>query len=112
MGTLALALALTLALTTLTTTRPQCFWWRDRDRIVLLHEFLEAWPPMGHKAWEESIRERVEGLWELGLWGYDDFNNNEMPGYRYLAASPNCPRYLRPTMSESLLEKVCQHLRP
>jgi hypothetical protein len=42
---------------------PQCVWWRDRDRIVLLHGSLEVWPPMGHQRWEESIRDRVVLLW-------------------------------------------------
>ena len=93
---------------------PQCFWWRDRDRIVLLHEFLEVWPPMGHQGWEESIRDRVVLLWgKKFLWdGADmsDFRDDEMCGYRYLAALRSCPRYLRPGMSASLLEKVRQHV--
>ena len=93
---------------------PQCFWWRDRDRIVLLHEFLEVWPPMGHQGWEESIRDRVCLLWgKKFLWDnahMSNFRDDEMCGYRYLAALRSCPRYLRPGMSASLLEKVRQHV--
>ena len=89
---------------------PQRFWWRDRDRIVLLHEYLEAWPPMGHTSWEECIKGRVALLWGTVREGvkdeWEDLHDLEMCGYRYLAALASCPRSLRPGMSQSLLESV------
>ena len=42
---------------------PQRLWWSDRDRIVLLHEFLLAEPPDGSYRWEEDVLAHSWHLW-------------------------------------------------
>ena len=87
---------------------PQREWWNDRDRIVLLHEFVQAWPPMGHHNWEFWVMSRAMCLWNAfrnsgtcaRLW-----EDIPAPGYRMLTSFPCCPRYLRPLMSPALLER-------
>ena len=84
---------------------PQCFWWRDRDRIVLLHEFLEVWPPMGHQGWEESIRDRVVLLWgKKFLW--DGANMSDFRDTR-CAATDTLQRY---AAALGICVPACQHL--
>ena len=44
---------------------PQREWWSDRDRIVLLHEYVGSWPPMGHHFWEKEVLQRALTLWNV-----------------------------------------------
>ena len=87
---------------------PLCNWWEDRDRIVLLHEFIEAWPPMGHRVWEQHVLERAVILWQLDFMIDSEEEDAEpdllekslwdgqlAPGYRLLTSFPCCPRLLR-----------------
>jgi len=90
---------------------PRCMqeWWQDRDRIVLLHEYLEVWPPMGHRLWEDTVFERACVLWQVAkerdslhcMQG--DWQRVPAPGYRLLASFPCCPRSLRIPIDKSML---------
>ena len=96
---------------------PQREWWKDRDRIVLLHEFVEAWPPMGHFMWETDVAERAQILWGAcsgegrfanGSLSKIGWESVEAPGMRMLASFPCCPRFLRPPMGGQLFATACQ----
>ena len=91
-------------------------WWSDRDRIVLLHEFIQAWPPMGHLSWEFHVMERAATLWNITGEDTTDpetyvyphavrrvhWEDYIAPGFRLLVSFPCCPRSLRVPLSRSL----------
>jgi len=109
---------------------PQREWWNDRDRIVLLHEYVGSWPPMGHTYWELHLHYRAMTLWNV--WDHSQaqrtfditlrkdkveaipqgvdagtklWKDVPAPGYRMLTSFPCCPRSLRPLMSPALLAR-------
>ena len=88
--------------------------WSDRDRIVLLHEFLLSEPPDGSYDWEEDVLVHTYKLWSADGFeesdGYIDFgyakavtshdhpwltwdNFKYLPaaGWRYVSSFRSCP---------------------
>ena len=104
--------------------------WDDRDRIVLLHEFILSAAPDGSYEWEMGICGRAACLWSEGREGEDnvhadgawvtvpekcregrmlwtDFAMDEAPGWRMLSSLPSCPNsHMRFPMSRELLARV------
>ena len=104
--------------------------WDDRDRIVLLHEYILSDQPDGSYEWEMRISSRVALLWSEGREGtceihadgvdetasedvrvgrmhWSDFANVEAPGWRMLSSLPSCPNsHMRFPMSQELLARV------
>ena len=94
---------------------PQRLWWSDRDRIVLLHEFILLFPPDGSYWWEEYVLRKARHLWsshfkadsdgtvDLGhckASGYrpgaewvtaKDLKYLPAPGWRWISSFGSCP---------------------
>ena len=107
---------------------PHCAWRQDRDRIVLLHEYILHSPPDGSFDWERGVCARVGRLWSDGRagtcdtlmdgrgtyspcfqnrMGWRDFACEEAPGWRMLSSLPSCPNsHMRFPMSRELLARV------
>ena len=95
--------------------------WDDRDRIVLLHEYIVLAPqqPDGSHYWEERIVLRAADLYAEGResWrgrpfrmDWRDFENDEAPGWRMLTSLPSCPNpHMRFPMSRAMLQRVQNH---
>ena len=98
--------------------------WSDRDRIVLLHEYIVSTQPDGSYEWESRILDRAGDLWSEGREGSDllcserrvgrmswvDFAHDEAPGWRMLSSLPSCPNpHMRFFMSRAMLERVQNH---
>ena len=107
---------------------PHCEWWQDRDRIVLLHEYLLYDVPDGSYDWERKVCSQAASLWSDGRagthsvrgfrdpptlvlvshrMGWPEFADEPAPGWRMLSSLPSCPnRHMRFPMSRELLERV------
>ena len=105
---------------------PHREWWEDRDRIVLLCEFIRYMdtipPPSG---WQNDVPTRQDGGWmeqvegHAGrLWygrqvGGDWFGEDDhwgcpsaiCAGYRYLTSLPSCPQSMRLPMHPDLFAR-------
>ena len=103
---------------------PHSEWWQDRDRIVLLYEYLLCLPPDGSYNWESGVTSRAVRLWSDGREGgcdigggyyrmaWQDFVDDEAPGWRMLSSLPSCPNHhMRFPMSRALLDRVREHAR-
>ena len=105
---------------------PHREWWEDRDRIVLLCEFIrymdtvpprDGWqkdaPTREDGGWLEQVEGRAARLWYgkqvNGDWFGDDDNWRSpraiCAGYRYLTSLPSCPRSMRLPMHVDLFAK-------
>ena len=101
---------------------PHREWWQDRDRIVLLCEFIRYlddvrdWQndaPKRQKDWMEQVEGHAARLWYgeqvNGDWfGVDDTWRNPRAicaGYRYLTSLSSCPRSMRLPMHVDLFAK-------
>ena len=105
---------------------PHREWWEDRDRIVLLCEFIrymDTVPP--HGGWRNDVPTRQDGGWleqvegrAARLWygkqangdWFEVDDNWRSPraicaGYRYLTSLPSCPRSMRLPMHADLFAK-------
>ena len=114
---------------------PHCEWWQDRDRIVLLYEYLLSYVPDGSYEWERGVCEHAMSLWSDGRAGtasilaeftdqnspmlaggrmcWPDFADELAPGWRMLASLPSCPNHhMRFPMSRHLLARVRQREGP
>ena len=94
---------------------PQREWWEDRDRIVLLHEYLLSNPADGSFGWELAVGLHAANLWSDGRTGtcedgkmsWADFGLLPAPGWRMLTALPSCPNHhLRFPMQSAMLDRV------
>ena len=114
---------------------PHNMWWSDRDRIVLLHEFISHWQPDGSFEWESLVTHHAADLWSAGRPGsttlhrhgcngqpkideqakdvaegrmcWDEFQDLAAPGWRMLSSLPSCPNpHMRFPMSRDLLDAV------
>ena len=107
---------------------PHCDWWQDRDRIVLLHEYILHDPPDGSFDWERGVCARVGRLWSDGRagtcdkvmdgddpysprfenrMGWRDFACEEAPGWRMLSSLPSCPNpHMRFPTSRGMLWRI------
>ena len=105
---------------------PHREWWEDRDRIVLLCEFIrymDTVPPPGgwqndaptrqNGGWLEQVEGRAARLWYgkqvNGDW-FEVDDNWRSPraicaGYRYLTCLPSCPQSMRLPMHVDLFAK-------
>ena len=105
---------------------PHNEWWQDRDRIVLLHEYISYYAPDGTFAWEVDTCSFAILLWSDGRegsselhpngvgktsdddivydrMGWSDFANEPAPGWRMLTSLPSCPNpHMRFPMSRDL----------
>ena len=76
---------------------PQCWWAKDKDRIVLLHEYILEFPADGTFEWEWTVCLLARILWDPmngsgngqnldtdgqdnGLYTWDDYKDEEAPG--------------------------------
>ena len=107
---------------------PHCNWWQDRDRIVLMTEYLDFAPPDGSFEWERCVCHHAMSLWSDGRagsshierqpdaetcmvahnrMGWSDFCHDEAPGWRMLSSLPSCPNpHMRFPMSRDLYRRV------
>ena len=100
--------------------------WSDRDRIVLLYEYIASnyCQPDGSYEWESRVLYRAGDLWSEGREGsnwfnderhaggmnWADFAHDEAPGWRMLSSLPSCPNpHMRFRMSRAMLERVQNH---
>ena len=106
---------------------PASEWWADRDRICLLHEYIELiQPPDGTLAWEDEINGRAYVLWRYSddrtlsyMTQFGDvppctaFTLKDMPapGWRLLTSLACCPHSLRPKVGKRLLNRIRAHER-
>ena len=110
---------------------PQRDWWNDRDRIVLLYEYVESQddnfeknfedhgakalmvrPPLPFRSFppsqpllphvnQEDIEGRACRLWMGGIDGWCS-TDATAAGYRFLTSLPSCPRCMRLPMGPEL----------
>jgi len=98
---------------------PHSGWWDDRDRIVLLHEYILHFPPDGSFQWERELLRQVCCLWSDGREGsvidkpfkgrmhWLEFEGDLAPGWRMLSSLTSCPNpHMRFPMSRDLLRRV------
>ena len=102
---------------------PHSGWWDDRDRIVLLHEYMLHSPPDGSFQWEHELLRQVCCLWSegrapcsrrragdkalAGRMHWLDFADDEAPGWRMLGSLPSCPNaHMSFPLSRDLLQRI------
>jgi hypothetical protein len=105
---------------------PQREWWEDRDRIVLLCEFIrymDTVPPPGgwqndvptrqNGGWLEQVEGRAARLWYgrqvdddwFGIADHWGSPSAICAGYRYLTSLPSCPQSMRLPMHPELFAR-------
>ena len=94
---------------------PNRYWAQDKDRIVLLHEYILDQPPDGSYEWEHDVCWRAMLLWDGGREGsnmagcccWQDLADDEACGWRMLTSLPSCPNnHMRFPISENLMHDI------
>ena len=76
-------------------------WWADRDRIVLLAQYIADFPPDGSYHWELCVCLHALDLWcegregeaENGSMMWREFAHVRAPGWRMLTSHSSCPNH-------------------